>query len=171
MRAVPGLRVNIRLASAVAFAMLLAAGDGIAQVDVSIRGELPVDNDPGAMIICPFGAAKRVSGVRYGDLYPREGDREPVLFPGPSSPPALLEPPKVSYPPDLLARKIEGFVSVAVWVDENGDVSDPKVVCSSAAGFEFAAIDAASAMKYSPATRGGKPVAAAGIQPFRFELK
>ena len=154
-----------------AILMLAMACDSLAQADVGIRNELPTSHGADDMIFCPLGASKRVAAVTYGDLYSREGDRSLVFFPAVSNPPRLLEPPKVSYPPDLWARKVEGFVSVAVRVDEKGEASDPKVVCSSALGFETAALDAVATLKYAPATLAGKAVVGIGVQPFSFTLK
>lgn len=154
-----------------AILMLAFAGDCLAQAGVEMRNELPTYHGAGDMIFCPLGAKKRVTAVTYGDLYPREGERSWVLFPAAFVPPKLLEPPKVSYPPDLWAQEVEGFVSVAVRVDEKGEVSDPKVVCSSAAGFETAALDAVVTLEYAPATLAGKAVVGIGVQPFVFTLK
>jgi len=154
-----------------AILMLALAGDCFAQVDVSIRDELPTTNAADDMISCPLGAKKRVTAVTYGDLYTDDEDLPPALFPAAFVPPKLLEPPKVSYPLDLWVQKVEGFVSVAVRVDEKGGVSDPKIVCSSAAGFEVAALDAVMTLKYAPATLAGKAVVGFGIQPFAFTLR
>jgi TonB family protein len=159
--------MNARIA--LACFLLACTGNGLAQVDVMVRSELPTSHGPDEMIICPFGAKKQVDAVRYGDIYPR-GAEENVAFPAAFVPARLLHPPQVSYPLDLWAKGAEGYVSMAVRVDEQGRASDPKIVCSSDPGFEHAALDALGTLEYAPATLAGEAVPGIGVQPFNFLL-
>lgn len=70
--------------------------------------------------------------------------------------PVLHDPPK--YPISALRRHIEGWVVVRFSVLEDGTTADIEVVDTNVEDlFEEAAIRAASAWTYRPATRDGKP--------------
>jgi protein TonB len=64
---------------------------------------------------------------------------------------------------------IEGVVRVEVTVDETGQVVNARVVTGLGYGLDDAALVAARASTFEPATRCKKPVIGTTILPFRFE--
>jgi protein TonB len=71
----------------------------------------------------------------------------------------------------LEARKaeIEGVVRVEVTVDETGQVVNARVVTGLGYGLDEAALTAARASTFDPATRCKKPILGTTILPFRFQ--
>jgi protein TonB len=71
----------------------------------------------------------------------------------------------------LQARQaeIEGVVRVEVTVDETGHVINARVVQGMGYGLDEAALTAAKASTFEPATRCGKPVIGTVVLPFRFQ--
>ena len=71
-----------------------------------------------------------------------------------------VKPLELEYPPDALAKGVEGWVSVSYMVTAEGKVTGVKVLDSSPAGvFEAAATRALSRMRYKPMLQGRKPIA------------
>ncbi len=73
------------------------------------------------------------------------------------TPPQLVSFPKPEYPPMARNLRVEGIVVVAVLVDENGQVQDARVEESvrQKVGLNEAALKAARAARYRPATKDG----------------
>ena len=65
--------------------------------------------------------------------------------------------------------EIEGVVRVEVTVDESGHVLSARVLSGLGYGLDEAAVAAAKATVFEPATRCGKPVIGTTVLPFRFE--
>lgn len=65
--------------------------------------------------------------------------------------------------------EIEGVVRVEVTVDESGHVLSARVLSGLGYGLDEAAIAAAKATIFEPATRCGKAVVGTAVLPFRFE--
>ncbi len=65
--------------------------------------------------------------------------------------------------------EIEGVVRVEVTVDETGHVLNARVLSGLGYGLDEAALAAAKATVFEPATRCGKPVVGTAVLPFRFE--
>jgi TonB family protein len=88
--------------------------------------------------------------------------------------PAILSAqPAIPYPPELYAKRIEGDVLLYLVVDSTGAAlrDSTRVAKSSGqAAFDAAALDAAPALHFSPAHRGGVPVTAPIQIPIRFTL-
>lgn len=78
------------------------------------------------------------------------------MGPGVTSP-KLVRFEEPEYPPIARRLRAEGVVVVSVLVDENGAVTDARVVQRAArdVGFEEAALEAARSARYQPATKGG----------------
>lgn len=72
------------------------------------------------------------------------------------------------YPAELRKAKIEGTVTVAFVVTEDGRVDDPRVEKSSRPEFEKYAIEAIRKWRFKPGMKEGKPVQCYLRQPFRF---
>jgi TonB family protein len=111
----------------------------------------------------PPSPVQRQMSTAPSDTPPVEYDIAPQLI-------KRVEPPY----PDL-ARKagIEGRAIIKILIQENGQVGDVKVVeCSHPnGGFEEAAIAAAKEWVFSPAKKGGKPIAVWSNLTFKFKLK
>ena len=73
------------------------------------------------------------------------------------SPPQLVTIPKPGYPPMARTLRVEGTVTVAVLVDENGQVQDVKMAepIKQNVGLNEAALSAARSARYKPATKDG----------------
>ena len=76
------------------------------------------------------------------------------------------------YPPDLLARRVPGAVTVRFVVDTSGaaDVQSLQIVDSSDPQFAASVRDALPLMKFQPARLNGRPVRQLVEQPFRFNI-
>ncbi len=73
------------------------------------------------------------------------------------SPPQLVSVPKPGYPPMARTLRVEGTAVVAVLVDENGQAQDVKIAepIKQNVGLNEAALSAARAARYKPATKDG----------------
>lgn len=74
------------------------------------------------------------------------------------------------YPPELRKAKIEGRVTLAFVVTEDGRVEDPRVENSSRPEFEKPALDAVRRWRFRPGEKDGKPVRAFCSLPMRFHF-
>lgn len=97
---------------------------------------------------------------------------EPVVHPLSSvdSPPTLQKQAPAHYPEHMLNIKIEGEVSVAFVIDEKGRTRDVEVVKSTQREFEADARDAAIGTSFTPAQKGGEPVATRAMITYTFSL-
>lgn len=76
------------------------------------------------------------------------------------------------YPPQALARKLEGIVVLRMQINESGNVDDVEVIKAEPKGvFEREAIRAAYRYKFKPKLADGKPVAQVATLPFEFKLE
>jgi protein TonB len=73
-----------------------------------------------------------------------------------------------TYPRELAKAKVEGSVTVAFVIDEQGQVADPRVETSSRPEFEKPALEAIRRWRFKPGEREGKAVRTFVKQPFRF---
>ena len=89
------------------------------------------------------------------------------------TPPILLKPSSVEYPPLAKQTRIQGIVWVKVLVDNTGKVQEAKIHQASGvnAGFEEAALKSAYQCEYKPALKDKKPVAVWITYPVKFSLK
>jgi iron complex outermembrane receptor protein len=83
-------------------------------------------------------------------------------------PPKLLQHVDAPYPASKLGEHIETNVVVFVTVDTDGSVSDAQVVESGGPAFDEAALETVRTWRFSPATRGGKPIRARIRLAFHF---
>jgi len=86
--------------------------------------------------------------------------------------PALAKRVFPKYPPLAKAAGVEGTVYMKLWVREDGKVETVKLQKGSGtdAGFEEAALRAATQFEFYPAMKNGKPVAVWVSIPFHFKL-
>ncbi|MBL9117580.1 MAG: energy transducer TonB [Verrucomicrobiaceae bacterium] len=72
--------------------------------------------------------------------------------------PRALGSPEIKLPPEL--RKVKGKVIVKIIVDENGRIMKPQIESSTNSVLNKHVLDGIVAMRFEPATRGGKKVSA-----------
>jgi TonB family protein len=87
-------------------------------------------------------------------------------------PPVAINPvtPMV-YPPALLEQGIEGRVLLRLFVDANGKLMLDSTRVAESSGYpalDSAALSGARELRFSPALRSGRPVAAPFLQPVHF---
>ena len=87
-------------------------------------------------------------------------DRRPVLK-------ASVSP---VYPGEMAAAGISGNVTMEMVIDSKGRIAQAKVIQSSHAGFEVAAVKAAIQWKFDPGSVGGRPVNTRARQMIEFQL-
>jgi len=80
--------------------------------------------------------------------------------------PTAQTPP--TYPNELRRAKVEGSVTVAFVVDENGRVEDARVEKSSHPEFEKSGLEAIRKWRFRPGRKDGQPVRTYLVQTFRF---
>jgi protein TonB len=81
--------------------------------------------------------------------------------------PIKITQPK--YPPDAFVKKIEGTVEVEILIDSTGHVSQARVIRSIPA-LDRAALDTVKQWVFSPAIKGGRPVATIASAPVTFRI-
>jgi TonB family protein len=86
--------------------------------------------------------------------------------------PAVIKRGFPQYPELAKAAGVEGTVYVKIWIREDGKVEMAKLQKGSGtdAGFEEAALQAATQFEFHPAMKNGKPVAVWVSIPFHFKL-
>jgi TonB family protein len=87
-----------------------------------------------------------------------------------STPPALVSPISLTYPPEAKAKRIEGKVTLSLRLDTNGVVREVRVERTDSELLNEAAIAAMRDARFSPAREGGKPVNAWYQQTLSFKL-
>jgi TonB family protein len=85
-------------------------------------------------------------------------------------PPSVVERVQPEYPPDAERMGLTGTVVVRLVVDAQGRAASATVVKSAGHGFDEKALEAASKLRFTPATRDGVPVPVQIDYEVRFEL-
>jgi protein TonB len=107
----------------------------------------------GAVLAVVMGLALSVTPVSAGEMASGISAPSPVKRESPA------------YPRGAQKRGIEGWVLLEYTVDENGDVTSPRVIDSSPPGvFDSAALEALMEWKYAPAKMGATAVATPGLR-------
>ncbi|MDD5307129.1 MAG: TonB family protein [Deltaproteobacteria bacterium] len=92
--------------------------------------------------------------------------------PGPSlTPPELVDYVKADYPPEAFAQGLEAAVSASLDIDENGLVTNVKILEPAGHGFDEAAEAAMRLFVFKPAMRGAVPIPSRVIYKYTFFLK
>ncbi len=74
-----------------------------------------------------------------------------------------------TYPPQALARGVEGEVRVRLTINTEGRVATAEIVSASPPGvFETAALAAVRRWRFDPVMRGGRPIEASITATIRF---
>jgi protein TonB len=87
-------------------------------------------------------------------------------------PPVAINPVSpMIYPPALLEQGIEGRVLLRLYVDAQGRLVADSTRIAESSGYpalDSAAVQGAASLRFSPALRRGRPVAAPFLQPVHF---
>ncbi|MEO8875984.1 MAG: TonB family protein, partial [Polyangiaceae bacterium] len=86
------------------------------------------------------------------------------------TPPSLKTRADAEYPADALRDRIEGTVGLELTIDENGTVTDARVVTPAGHGFDEAALAAAKKFTFEPAKKSGTAVASTVQFGYEFHL-
>ena len=114
-----------------------------------------------------FGCSDRTVGtVTLGDHQPAATESTA------DQPPVAINPvtPMV-YPPGLLEQGIEGRVLLRLFVDAQGSLVHDSTRVAESSGYpalDSAALTGSAELRFSPALRNGRPVAAPFLQPVHF---
>ena len=101
------------------------------------------------------------------------GDHQPAATESSADqPPVAINPvtPMV-YPPGLLEQGIEGRVLLRLYVDAQGTLVPDSTRVAESSGYpalDSAALTGSTDLRFSPALRNGRPVAAPFLQPVHF---
>jgi protein TonB len=91
--------------------------------------------------------------------------------PVPQTPPRQVSASPFQYPEDLWDAQVEGQTTLRLYISERGTVDTVKVEKGSGyAAFDSAALAGSHELRFRPATRAGKPIAAWFLLPVRFRL-
>src|SRR5216117_651543 len=89
-----------------------------------------------------------------------------------SEPPVALNPDvPIAYPPALYEQKVEGDVTLRLFVDSTGKLIPESTRVAEPSGYpalDSAALAGATGLRFAPAKRHGVPVATAFLQPVEF---
>jgi TonB family protein len=104
---------------------------------------------------------------------PQSGTQASQAAPPPESeaPVALNPDVPIAYPPALFERKVEGDVTLRLFVDSTGKLIPESTRVAEPSGYpalDSAAQVGATALRFAPAKRHGIPVATAFLQPVEF---
>lgn len=91
--------------------------------------------------------------------------------PVPETPPRQLSASPFEYPEELWDAQVEGQTTLRLFISDRGTVDTVRLEKTSGyAPFDSAALSGGRSLRFRPATRGGKPVAAWFLLPVKFEL-
>ncbi len=101
------------------------------------------------------------------------GDHQPASAESTADqPPVAINPvTPMSYPPALLEQGIEGRVLLRLYVDATGKLIPDSTRLAESSGYpalDSAALSGAAALRFSPALRNGRAIAAPFLQPVHF---
>jgi len=109
----------------------------------------------------------------HGSSPQSDGDQSTQAAPPPESeaPVALNPDVPIAYPPALYDQKVEGDVTLRLFVDSTGKLVPESTRVAEASGYpalDSAALSGSKALRFAPAKRHGVPVATAFLQPVEF---
>ena len=114
----------------------------------------------------PNGSDIGVPGGVLGGVIGGTGDGVVMDYDQGPKPIRITQP---KYPPEAFVKKIEGTVEVEIVIDSTGHVSQARVVRSIPA-LDRAALDTVKQWVFSPAIKGGRPVATVASAPVTFRI-
>ena len=119
-----------------------------------------------AAVLAALGCEERSVGtVALGDHQP------PAESPADQPPVAINPVTPMVYPPALLEQGIEGRVLLRLFVDARGNLVPDSIRLAESSGYpalDSAALRGARELRFSPALRNGRAVAAPFLQPIHF---
>ena len=119
--------------------------------------------------IIAFGSA--IAGC-HGSAPQTNSETGQAAPPPESEAPVALNPNvPIAYPPALFDQKVEGDVTLRLFVDSTGKLIPESTRVAEPSGYpalDSAALAGASALRFAPAKRHGIPVATAFLQPVEF---
>jgi protein TonB len=147
-----------------------AGGDGFADLGIALGNAGGVGIAmPGAAAAMPTAAAAAPKPTATHKVERLQATQAPSCS-EPDGKPKRKVPASPKYTTQARQAEIEGVVRVEVTVDETGKVIAARVLSGLGYGLDEAAIEAAKATTFEPATHCGKPVVGTKIIPFRFSL-
>jgi TonB family protein len=100
------------------------------------------------------------------------GDHQPAVESTADQPPVAINPvTPMTYPPALLEQGIEGRVLLRLFVDARGQLIPDSTRLAESSGYpalDSAALGGAKELRFSPALRNGRAIAAPFLQPVHF---
>src|SRR6267154_4260449 len=102
---------------------------------------------------------------------PQSDGQSSQAAPESEAPLALNPDMPIAYPPALFDRKVEGDVTLRMFVDSTGKLIPESTRVAEPSGYpalDSAALAGAGALRFAPAKRRGVPVATAFLQPVEF---
>jgi TonB family protein len=100
------------------------------------------------------------------------GDHQPAVESTADQPPVAINPvTPMTYPPALLEQGIEGRVLLRLFVDARGQLIPDSTRLAESSGYpalDSAAMGGAKELRFSPALRNGRAIAAPFLQPVHF---
>jgi len=91
--------------------------------------------------------------------------------PVPETPPRQLSASPFEYPEELWDAQVEGQTTLRLFISDQGTVDTVRLEKTSGyTAFDSAALSGGRSLRFRPATRGGKAVAAWFLLPVKFEL-
>ena len=103
---------------------------------------------------------------------PQAGQTSQAAPPPESEAPVALNPDvPIAYPPALFEQKVEGDVTLRLFVDSTGKLIPDSTRVAEPSGYpalDSAALAGAGTLRFAPAKRRGVPVATAFLQPVEF---
>jgi len=100
------------------------------------------------------------------------GDHQPAAESTADQPPVAINPvTPMTYPPALLEQGIEGRVLLRLYVDAQGNLIPDSTRLAESSGYpalDSAALGGAKELRFSPALRNGRAIAAPFLQPVHF---
>ncbi|XXT18869.1 TonB-dependent siderophore myxochelin receptor MxcH [Sorangium sp. So ce429] len=116
------------------------------------------------------GGERGGSAVGDGEAGAAGGERSPLGAEARIEPPQLVEGAEAELPPEARAARQEGKVVLKLLIDVEGRVTEAEVVGPMGRGFDEAARTAALRFRFTPARRGGTPVASRILYAYEFRL-
>ena len=83
--------------------------------------------------------------------------------------PKCVRCPAVAYPEEARKARLQGVVELSFLIDEDGEVSELKVLVSGGKVFDDAVLETVKGWRYDPATKHGVRVQMRWVQRFRFQ--
>jgi protein TonB len=85
------------------------------------------------------------------------------------APPRLVHQTRPVYPEDAFTQKVQGLVEVEMLIGERGEVAHAEIR-RSIPPLDAAALETVREWKFTPATKGGRPVATTAVAPVTFRI-